>query len=126
MNFKKLLVTFVAVMLLMGLTVTASAAEVSADTAPAAAEDWRAARLELLEARLKELVSAGTITQTQADTMLARITERMASCDGTGYGNQSVCDGTGTGIFGGNPGNGQGVSRGAGQGRGMGSGRRGR
>ena len=64
---KKLLALLAAVMLLMSLTVTA----------PAAAEDCRVARLELLEARLKELVPAGTTTQTQADAMLARITERM-------------------------------------------------
>lgn len=122
MNFKKLLVILAAVMLLMSLPITASSAEVSADTAPAAAEDCKAARLELLDARLKELVSAGTITQTQADAMLARITERMASCDGTGCDNQGQCDGTGTGICGGTPGNGQcGI-----QSRGMGCGRRAR
>lgn len=82
----------------------------------------RKAGPELLEARLKELVSAGTITRTQADAILAQITECMASCDGTGCDNQGVCDGTGAGICGGTSGNGQcGIPS-----RGMGCGRRGR
>ena len=95
MNLKKLLAIVASVMLLMSLTVTASAADACTDTAPAAVTDCAAARLERLEARVKDLVSAGTITQTQADALMARVRACMASCDGTGCDNQGLCNGTG-------------------------------
>ena len=95
MNLKKLLAIVASVMLLMSLTVTASAADTCTDTAPAAVTDCAAARLGRLEARVKDLVSAGTITQTQADALMARVRACMASCDGTGCDNQSLYNGTG-------------------------------
>ena len=94
MNLKKLLAIVASVMLLMSLPVTASAADTCADTAPAAVTDCAAARLERLEARVKDLVSAGTITQTQADALMARVKACMENCNGTGCGNQGLCDGT--------------------------------
>ena len=95
MNLKKLLAIVASVMLLMSLTVIASAADTCADTAPAAVTDCAAARLGRLEARVQDLVSAGTITQTQADALMARVRTCMANCDGTGCDNQGLCNGTG-------------------------------
>lgn len=95
MNLKKLLAVAASVMLLMSLPITASAADICADTTPAAVTDCAAARLERLEARVKDLVSAGTITQTQADALMARVKACMTNCDGTSCDNQGLCDGTG-------------------------------
>lgn len=97
MNLKKLLVLLAAAVLLVSLSVTAFATGDSDETTPAAAQDWKAARLEQLKARLEALVADGSITQEQADAMLARVTECMASCDSTGCSNQSVCNGIGCG-----------------------------
>lgn len=69
---------FTAVMLLVSLSVTAFATADSAETTPAAVEDWKAARLEQLKARLEALVADGSITQEQADAFLAQVEERMA------------------------------------------------
>lgn len=73
-------------------------------------EEFKDAVYEIKEDRLKELVKNGTITQAEADEVLAIIKERQAVCDGSGNGG----GGLGLGI-GGGYGNG-------GTGRGMGAG----
>ena len=81
-------------------------------------EEFKDAVYEIKEDRLKELVKNGTITQAEADEILAIIKERQAVCDGSGGG------GLGRGIGGGcGNGGGQGTGRGnSGTGRGMGAG----
>lgn len=123
MNFKKLLVLLAAAVLLVSLSVTAFATGDSEETTPAAVEDWKAARLEQLKARLEALVADGSITQEQADAFLAQVSECMASCDGTGCVNQGVCNGIGCGNQG-QCGRTSGNGRRCGQGHGMSCGRR--
>lgn len=117
MNLKKFWVACTAVLMLMGLSViTASAAETGAGANSAALEEWKAARLKRMEERLEAIVSVGSLTQEQADDMLAAMTQRQENCDGTGCGNQTQCDGTGAGFCGGNSGRGQGCGMGRGRG----------
>ena len=114
MNLKKFWVACTAVLMLMGLSVTAYAAETSANNA--ALEEGKAIRLERMEERLEALVSAGSLTQEQVDDMLAAMIQRQENCDGTGCGNQGQCDGTGAGFCGGNSDRGQGCGMGRGRG----------
>lgn len=116
MNLKKFWVACTAVLMLMGICVTASAAETGAGVNNAALEEWKASRLERMEERLEALVSAGSLAKEQADDMLAAMIQRQENCDGTGCGNPAQCDGTGAGFCGGNPGRGQGRGMGCGRG----------
>lgn len=84
-------------------------------------EAFKDAVYEIKEDRVQELVADGSITQADADEILAIIQERQAACDGTGNGGA----GLGLGIGGGRgAGRGNGAGRGAGGGRGMGYGLR--
>lgn len=107
MKFKKAMIIFTVVLMIMGLSVTAFAIDTKeTDTASKVAQ-WKESRLERMQERLNSLVSAGKITREQANTMLEAIKQRQADCDGTGGG------------FGG----GRGQGKGNGNGNGMGMGR---
>ncbi len=73
--------------------------------------------LEQKEAWLQERVTAGTLTQEQADTIIAAMRENQANCDGSADGS---CGGLGVGMGAGFGGMSQ--SRGSGLGDGLGSG----
>lgn len=84
-------------------------------------EEFKDAVLEIKKERLEELVKAGSITQADADEILAIIKERQAICDGTGNagGGLGLGMGRGTGRGASGAGAGRGAGRGAG-GRGIG------
>lgn len=94
-------------------------------------DKFKDAVYEVKEARLQELVADGSITQNEANEILALIKDRQAVCDGTGNGGAGLglgigsgCgqeNGNGTGQGSGN-GNGQGSGNGSGQGLGNGNG----
>lgn len=82
-------------------------------------DQFRAEMNELKEASLAELVAAGTMTQDQADAILARIEDNQADCDGDcdnaggtlsgegfRFGNSGSGAGTGTGGYGNRSGDG--------------------
>ncbi len=118
MKFKKVMIIFTVVLMIMGLSVTAFAIDTKeTDTASKVAQ-WKEARLERMQERLNSLVSAGKITREQANTMLEAMKQRQADCDGTNCVNGGVCDGTGAGF-----GGGRGQGKGNGNGNGMGMGR---
>ncbi|NLV36370.1 MAG: DUF2680 domain-containing protein [Clostridiaceae bacterium] len=91
-------------------------------------DKFKAEMLEIKKDTLAARVAAGTMTQEQADAVIARIEENQASCDGTGTGRGQNGTGSGAGIgFG--KGNGQGRGQngsGLGAGRGQGRGQFGR
>ncbi len=78
-------------------------------------DEFKNAVYEIKEDRVQELVANGSITQADADEILAIIKERQAVCDGIGNGGA----GLGLGI-----GGGRGAGRGNDGGRGMGNGLR--
>lgn len=80
-------------------------------------DEFKTEMLEMKKDKLAARVAAGTMTQEQADAILARIEANQANCDGTGNGMNGAGCGMGTGF-------GQGGGQGRGQGRGMGSGMR--
>ena len=117
MKFKKLMIIFTVVLMIMGLSVTALAADTKAVETDAKTAEWKAARLERMQERLNTLVTAGKMTREQANTMLEAMKQRQADCDGANCVNGGVCDGTGAGAgFGGGRGN-KGEGRGQGMGR---------
>lgn len=74
-------------------------------------EQFKNANLETTKAALKEKVEAGTITQEEADQMIANMEARMTNCDGTGQGmGKGLHNGTGRGSQY-RMGNGQGIHR---------------
>ena len=94
-------------------------------------DEFKAAMLESRKALLAERVEAGTMTQEEADAILAAIEKNMATCDGTGsarigrsfgagFGRSSGSCG-GAGMMGGRMGGGMGGRMG-GAGRGAGCG----
>lgn len=72
-------------------------------------EEFKAESLNIKEDILNENVSAGLLSQKEADEILDAIRTRQAVCDGTGYGNGLGC--------------GYGRGAGFGRGRGIGAGR---
>lgn len=143
---KKVLTGILAVIMTLGMTVTGFAAAYSTPAEAAAGvtgrsieevvsqrqdgqtygtianeagklEEFKEAVLEIKEERLQELVKDGSITQSDADEILAVIKERQAICDGTGN------SGAGLGLgLGGGYGMGAGRGNGGGQGIGRGNG----
>ena len=83
-------------------------------------EEFQDEMLEMKKDVLDARVAAGTLTQAQADEILADIEENQANCDGTGSARIGQKAGAG---FGSMNGQGQGQGRGQGQGNGMGQGR---
>lgn len=79
-------------------------------------EEFKAARLENIEARLAEAVAEGDLTQEEADARLEAMAERQETCTG---------DGTGAGCGLGGMRQGRGAGNGAGNGLGKGGGGRG-
>ncbi len=117
MKFKKLMIIFTVVLMIMGLSVTAFAVDTKNLETDSKIAEWKASRLERMQERLNALVSAGKMTREQANTMLEAMKQRQADCDGTNCVNGGVCDGTGAGAgFGGGRGN-KGEGRGQGMGR---------
>lgn len=142
---KKALTGILAVMMTLGMAVTSFAATYSTPAEAAAGvtgqsieevvsqrqegktygtianeagklEEFKAAALEMKEDRLRELVKDSSITQSDADEILAIIKERQAVCDGTGNAGAGLGIGMGGGY-------GMGAGRGnGGAGRGMGVG----
>jgi len=80
-------------------------------------EEFKNEMLEIKKDTLAERVAAGTMTQAQADEVLANLTENQATCDGTGSERIGQKSGAGFGMM-----NGQGQGGGMGQGRGQGNG----
>ncbi len=89
-------------------------------------EEFTAEMLENKKGLIQKRVDEGLLTQEEADEFIAAIEERIANCDGTGYGNRL---GQGYGArfgnrsgcgFGSGGGRGNGFSRGAGRGFGRG------
>ena len=81
-----------------------------------ALDEFKAEMLEMKKDTLAARVAAGTMTQEQADAIIARIEANQANCDGTGAG---------CGLNGAGCGMGTGFGQGRGQGgRGMGNGLR--
>lgn len=83
-------------------------------------DEFKDEMIEIKKNTLSKRVEAGTMTQAQADEVIAAITENQANCDGTGdrIGQEAGA------RFGG--GNGQGQNRGQGKGQGQGMGQGGR
>ena len=80
-------------------------------------EDFKKEMLEIKKEALVEKVAAGTMTQAEADKIIAAVEENQATCDGTGSARIGQKMGAG---FGGKNCNGQGKGQG-GAGRGQGS-----
>lgn len=82
-------------------------------------EEFKVEMLEIKKDALNERVEAGTITQEEADEIIANIEENSALCDGTGSAGigSGNCLGNGQGN---GQGTGQGNRQGNGQGRGQG------
>lgn len=74
-------------------------------------EAFKSEVLQIKKDALAARVAAGTMTQAQADAIIASIEANQANCDGTGAGNCGVGRGAGAGF-----------GAGAGQGRGLGCG----
>ena len=83
-------------------------------------EEFKAARLENIEARLAEAVAEDDLTQEEADARLEAMAERQETCTGDGTGAGSGLGGMRQGR-----GAGKGAGNGAGNGLGMGGGGRG-
>jgi hypothetical protein len=118
-KWKKIIV---AVTMMATITALSAAAYAAADTRPAAAavqatslEDRKAAILELKKDILAQRVADGTMTQEQADEILAALIENQATCDGTGSARIGQKYGAAFGM-----GNGQGRGGRMGMGRGQG------
>lgn len=79
--------------------------------------EFKTEMLEVKKDILAKKVAAGTLTQQQADEILAAIEENQANCDGTGSARIGQGLGAGFGC-----GNGQGLGKAAGQGMGLGKG----
>lgn len=90
-------------------------------------DKFKAEMLEIKKGTLAERVAAGTMTQEQADAVIARIEENQANCDGTGTGlgrngtGLGAASGFGKGNGQGRGQNGTGLAAGSGQGRGQSS-----
>lgn len=80
-------------------------------------EEFKAENLEIKKEILAQKVAAGTMTQEQADEIIAALQENQANCDGTGAGSAKVGKGLGAGF---GKANGQGNGCGNGQGKGQG------
>jgi len=80
-------------------------------------EDFKKEMLEIKKEALVEKVAAGTMTQAEADKIIAAVEENQATCDGTGSARMDQKMGAG---FGGGNCSGQGKGQG-GAGRGQGS-----
>ena len=78
-------------------------------------EEFKNQMLEQKKTLLNKRVSEGTMTQEQADTILSRINNNQANCDGSASGRMG---GSGAGF-----GQGQGSGQGKGQGNGQGIGK---
>ena len=97
-------------------------------------DEFQTERVALCEQNLDQAVVDGKLTQTEADKLLAEMTDRMENCDGTGTGlgqapgngigaGQGICNGTGDGSGrGAGNGSGMGMMRGGGTGSGLGCG----
>ncbi|NLI91544.1 MAG: DUF2680 domain-containing protein [Peptococcaceae bacterium] len=81
-------------------------------------DEFKAEMLEQKKAILDERVKEGTLTQQQADQILARIQNNQANCDATGNAGIGQRNGAGFGL-----GKGMGSCNGTGFGQGMGAGR---
>jgi len=122
-KWKKIIV---AVTMMATITALSAAAYAAADTRPAAAaaqagslEDRKSAILEQKKDILAQRVTDGTMTQAQADQILAALLENQATCDGTGSARIGQKFGAAFGM-----GNGQGQGQGARMGMGRGQGLR--
>ncbi|HPR23869.1 MAG TPA: DUF2680 domain-containing protein [Bacillota bacterium] len=78
-------------------------------------DKFKAEMLKMKKNMVAERVADGSMTQEQADAIIARIEKNQANCDGTGTG----CEGNGMGL-----GTGAGFGQNNDQGRGMGNGLR--
>lgn len=78
-------------------------------------DEFKAETLEMKKDQLAQRVEAGTMTQEQADAIIAQLEANQATCDGTGTAAIGRNAGAGFGMGGGQ-------GRGAGGGRGMGAG----
>ena len=83
-------------------------------------DEFKAAVLEAKKEFLNAQVTAGKMTQEEADDILARIAENQAKCDGTGGAKVVKFSGARFGSNGGGRGNGNGFRGGNGQGQGSG------
>lgn len=97
MNKKMMATILAALMAVSALATVAFAAEATTPTPRVSIEQKKDA--------LNQKVANGTMTQEQADEIIAQIEERMANCDGSGVGGRGM--GIGKGM-------GKGMGRGAG------------
>ncbi len=84
-------------------------------------EEFKDEMQEIRKDALAERVTAGTLTQEQADEILAAMEANQAACDGTGSARIGQKAGAGLGKMNGQ-GQGSGMGRGTGMGRGAGNG----